>query len=332
MPLLLGSLALSLAGCTADQPAPEQDALPTRSAPPESAEGSPEAADPSASIAPSEPGDAGAPAFDPVPGQALAARPAPLRPVFADDRFLVAYYGTAQTATMGVLGEDDPDGAYARLQEAAAPFARPDSDVDLVFELIVTVADPIPGADGDFSHDIPRSEVERYVEASRRLGVRLLLDVQPGRSDFLTVARRWTWALREPHVGLALDPEWRMAAGEKPGEVIGQVDASEVNEVSRWLADLTERRRLPQKLFVLHQFRTDMVTGIEDVEKRRRLAMVQHVDGFGPPGQKIDTYRTVARPRTFRMGFKLFYDEDVGLMSAEAVRALRPRVRFVSFQ
>ena len=83
---------------------------------------------------------------------------------------------------------------------------------------------------------------------------------------------------------------------------------------------------------MLHQFRTDMVTGIDDVQQRRRLAMVQHVDGFGPPGQKIDTYRTVARPRTFRMGFKLFYDEDTDLMSAAQVRALRPRVRFVSFQ
>ena len=35
--------------------------------------------------------------------------------------------------------------------------------------------------------------------------------------------------LREPDVGLALDPEWRMAPGQVPGDVIGRVDAREVN-------------------------------------------------------------------------------------------------------
>ena len=64
----------------------------------------------------------------------------------------------------------------------------------------------------------------------------------------------------------------------------------------------------------------------------RGLVMVQHVDGFGTPGQKLDTFHAVARPRQFFMGFKLFYDEDVRRMSAGDVRRIRPKVRFVSFQ
>ena len=75
-----------------------------------------------------------------------------------------------------------------------------------------------------------------------------------------------------------------------------------------------------------------MVRGIDRVVPRPGLAMVQHVDGFGTPGQKLDTYRAVERSEAFHMGFKLFYDEDVDLMGARAVRALRPRVRFVSYQ
>ncbi|MEZ5097908.1 MAG: hypothetical protein R2731_18630 [Nocardioides sp.] len=46
----------------------------------------------------------------------------------------------------------------------------------------------------------------------------------------------------------------------------------------------------------------------------------------------MGTFRAVARPDRFTLGFKLFYDEDVRRMSAAAVRRLRPRVRFVSFQ
>ncbi len=254
------------------------------------------------------------------------------REVFGGGHFLVAYYGTARTASMGVLGEGAPDVMDARLHRAAAPFRRPDRPVRHVYELIATVADQRPGSDGDYSHDIPRAAVERYVRAAHRNGALLLLDLQPGRSGFLDVAKRWEWALRDPWVGLALDPEWRMGPRQVPAHTVGQVTAREVNRTSRWLSRLTVDDGLPQKLFVLHQFRVDMVPDIGAIARRKGLAMVQHVDGFGTRRQKLSTYHAVARPRQFTMGFKLFYDEDVDRMGAPAVHAIRPNVRFVSYQ
>jgi hypothetical protein len=252
--------------------------------------------------------------------------------IFADTRFLVAYYGSAGTGALGVLGETSPDRMVRRLRRAAAPFARPDSEVQVVFELIVTVADAVPGTDGDYSHDIARADVQRYIDAAHRHGALLLLDVQPGRSGFLSVVRRWKWALEDPHVGLALDPEWRMGRRGVPGRKIGSVSATEVNRVSKWLSTLVRIEELPQKLLVLHQFRTDMIEDIGDITPRTGLVMVQHVDGFGTPAQKLDTFHTVVRPRQFFLGFKLFYDEDRRLMRPGEVRAIRPRVRFVSYQ
>jgi hypothetical protein len=252
--------------------------------------------------------------------------------VFGGNHFLVAYYGTGQTPAMGVLGEGDPDTMDARLRRAAAPFGRPDRPLRHVYELIATIADGSPGPDGDYSHDVPRSVVETYVRAAHRNRALLLLDLQPGRTGFLEVAKRWEWALRDPWVGLALDPEWRMGPHQVPAHTIGRVGAREVNRTSRWLSRLTRREGLPQKLFVLHQFRVDMVRDIEDVVRRKGLAMVQHVDGFGTRKQKRATFHTVARPRQFTLGFKLFYDEDVDLMGPRAAHALRPRVRFVSYQ
>ena len=247
-------------------------------------------------------------------------------------RILVAYYGTAGTGALGVLGENTPDRITPRLRAAARPFASAARDVQIVYELIVTVADPSPGPDGDYNHDIEHAAVKRYIAAAHRNNALVVLDLQPGRSDFLTVAKRWAWALRDPWVGLALDPEWRMRPGQVPGRVIGQVTAKEVNQVSRWLQRLTVREQLPQKVFMLHQFRTDMIRGIEQVRNRTQLATVQHVDGFGTPGQKLATYRSVSRPEQFAMGFKLFYDEDTALMTPERVLAVRPRVRFISYQ
>ncbi|HEY1117202.1 MAG TPA: hypothetical protein VGE43_05830 [Acidimicrobiales bacterium] len=266
------------------------------------------------------------------PTPAPASLPGGGTKIFGGNHFLVAYYGTGQTPALGVLGESDPDTMDTRLHRAARPFGSAERPLRHVYELIVTVVDAHPGPDGDYSHDIPRSVVEQYVEAAHRNGALLLLDIQPGRTGFLDVAKRWAWALRDPWVGLALDPEWRMGEHQVPAQTIGQVRAAEVNRTSAWLASLTREEGLPEKLFVLHQFRTDMVLGIDQVRRRPGLAMVQHVDGFGTRQQKRATYAAVARPRQFTMGFKLFYDEDVDRMGPAAVHALRPRVRFVSFQ
>jgi hypothetical protein len=252
--------------------------------------------------------------------------------VFGRKRFLVAYYGTAGTGALGVLGESEPDEMQRRLRRAAQPFRRAGDRIQSVYELIVTVADPIPGPDGDFSHDISRERVQEYVDAAHRNHALLVLDLQPGRADFLTVAKRWAWALRDPWVGLALDPEWRMGPRQVPGHVIGSVRAAEVNGVSAWLAGLVSRRHLPEKAFLLHQFRATMIRDLDAVADRRGLAMVQHADGFGTQAQKLATYHAIARPDRFAMGFKLFYDEDVHLFTPARVRRIRPAVRFVSYQ
>ena len=76
--------------------------------------------------------------------------------IFGHHRFLVAYYGTAQTGAMGVLGATDPDTMQRRLMRAARPFREPGEQIQPVYELIVTVADRSPGPDHDYSHDIPR--------------------------------------------------------------------------------------------------------------------------------------------------------------------------------
>jgi hypothetical protein len=219
-----------------------------------------------------------------------------------------------------------------RLSRAARPFRQHGERIQPVYELIVTVADAQPGPDGDFSHDIAADHVRDYIAAAHRHGALVVLDVQPGRDDFLDVARRWRWALEDPWVGLALDPEWRMGPHEVPGRVIGSVGAPEVNRVSAWLAHLVARRHLPEKPFLLHQFRTTMIRDIEQVRPRPGLALVQHVDGFGTQQEKLATYHAVARPGRFTMGFKLFYDEDVHRFTPAQVRGIRPTVSFVSFQ
>src|SRR6476659_7856223 len=219
-----------------------------------------------------------------------------------------------------------------RLRRAARPFLEPGEQLQPVYELIVTIADGSPGRDHDYSHDIPAAYVREYLRAAHRHHALLRLDLQTGRADFPSVARRWAWALKDPWVGLALDPEWRMGPHQVPASVIGSVQAREVNRTSRWLSRLVRDRGLPQKLFVLHQFRLTMLPDVQRIVPRPGLAMVQHADGFGTRGQKLATYHAITRPWQFRQGFKLFYHWDIHRFTPADVRRIQPAVSFVSYQ
>jgi hypothetical protein len=245
---------------------------------------------------------------------------------------VVAFYGTAGTPSLGVLGESSPEGILPRLQAAAAPYATPDRKVQPAYELIATVAQASPGGDGTYSRMIDLADLQRYVDTARRHNVLVILDLQPGRADFPTQVRKLRPFLDQPHVGLALDPEWRMPPGQVPGKTIGQVSADEVNAVSEYVAEIVRERNLPEKLFLLHQFRASMIPDIEAIQPRPGLAMVQHVDGFGTRAEKDATYARLRRPEQFHLGYKLFYDEDVQLYTPQQVLAFQPVPVYVSYQ
>ncbi len=248
---------------------------------------------------------------------------------------LVAFYGHHSAAAMGVLGETDPDTAYERLARQAAPYAEHgDRPVLPTFELIVTVATAGPGADGDYSAPSSPDDVQRYLDAARRHGVYLLLDIQPGRSDFLTETRRYDRFLTEPDVGLALDPEWRMGPDEVPGRTVGSVDAREVEAVADHVAAIVREHHLPQKLFVVHQFQDRMIRGEELLTRRPELALLIQMDGHGSRSQKLDTYAHVSSDDgSWWNGFKLFYDEDRQMFAPhELLATVRPVPDLVSYQ
>ncbi len=241
------------------------------------------------------------------------------------DNRIVAFYGAPQADELGDLGIGSPASAARRLERQAKPYARPGRPVLPAMELIAVVAAAHPEEGGRYNTRQDDSVIRRYLRAARRAKALLVLDIQPGRSDFFTEATRLEKWLREPDVGLALDPEWRMGPDEVPGDVIGSVEAREVNAVSEWLSQLVVRNKLPQKLFLIHQFTDDMV---DDTQLRERpgLAMVLNADGFGTQELKRVKYHafTSSPRRFFHTGFKLFYREDTNLMKPRQVLRLRP--------
>ncbi|SIS20135.1 hypothetical protein [Williamsia sterculiae] len=253
------------------------------------------------------------------------------REIFPEHR-VVALYGAAGSGALGDLGVGTPDDAAARLARVAKPYETPTKPVLGVMELIVHVADPQPGPAGCYSHGTDMRQARAYLDAARRHRQMLVLDIQPGQCDFMSQTREWAPLLAEPDVGLALDAEWRMPQGAIPGQQVGTVDAAEVNDVSGWLAGIVRDKRLPQKLFVLHQFTPDMISRPETLANRPELAGVTHIDGFGSIPDKLTKYRELLTSSRFHPGFKLFFTEDRPMMTPRAVLGLIPPPEYISYQ
>ena len=254
------------------------------------------------------------------------------RTILPDFR-VVAYYGAPQDDELGILGIGTPRRAARRLERQARPYSRPRRPVLPAFELIAAIVTSEAGDGGDHSMRQDPSTIGRYLRAARRHRALLLLDIQPGYAPFLQEAKALERWLKEPDVGLALDPEWSMEPPLLPAQEIGSTDAATVNEVSRYLSGLVRRHDLPQKLLVVHRFTGDMIDDEDELERHPGVALVVNVDGFGDQPNKISKYREFTRGRRDRHhGFKLFYREDLNLMRPREVLRLRPQPDLVVYE
>jgi hypothetical protein len=149
---------------------------------------------------------------DTTPTEAKAPPPPPPpqlpgggRRLFPDKR-VVAFYGAPHDKGLGALGIGTPAQAGRRLLKAAAPYERKTRPVLPAMELLATIANRDPGEDGLYMTRQSPSTIDRYLRAARRIHALLILDIQPGRADFVAETRRLERWLRETDLALALDP------------------------------------------------------------------------------------------------------------------------------
>ncbi|MCS5512951.1 hypothetical protein NY537_09385 [Curtobacterium flaccumfaciens pv. betae] len=253
-----------------------------------------------------------------------------------DGHRYVALYGAPGAPALGVLGEQGPKETVHRAEQVAKPYrAESDELVTPAMEVIATVAAGDAGADGDYSTELPVSTLEPYVDAAHEADMPVIIDLQPGRSDFLSQAKKYESLLKKPGVWLALDPEWRLTKDQVPLQQIGSVSASEVNEVSSWLAALVKKEGLPPKALVLHQFRLSMIQDRSALQTHPELDMLVHVDGQGSQPDKQATWKALHQgaPEGLHWGWKNFYDEDTPMLTpAQTMQDVQPTPSLVTYQ
>lgn len=249
---------------------------------------------------------------------------------------LVALYGHPDSLSLGVMGHQSLAATIERVKQLAEQY-QPYSTEKIMptLEIITTVASSDPTEDNDYSRESDARLIREWVDAAKEANVYVVLDLQPGLADFPTQAKRYEEFLKQPHVGLALDPEWRLAAGQMHMRDIGSVGIAEVNQTATWLADLTARHKLPQKLFLLHQFRLDMLPDRAGLDvSRAELAYAVQMDGHGSQAQKQDTWNAMLQgaPPELHFGWKNFYEYDAPLLTPKETMRVAPAPWFVSYQ
>lgn len=249
----------------------------------------------------------------------------------------VALYGSPSFRSLGSLGEQDLEQSVIRAKELASKYQQfSDETIIPTFEIIATVASAGLTDNNDYSQELDVDTIKPWVERAKQEGIYILLDLQPGRTSFSEQVKQYESLLIEPHVGLAVDPEWRLQS-EKDRHLVrtGSVSAVELNETSIWLADLVKNNNLPQKLFMIHQFKLSMVTNRESLDtSREELAYSIHVDGFGRLASKTDTWNIIKKdlPANTYLSWKNFFDEDLPTPTPQETMSQDPKPWFVSYQ
>ncbi|WP_310570219.1 hypothetical protein [Gemmatimonas sp.] len=269
----------------------------------------------------------------PVPG------PAPLPGSVLPAKRIIAYYGNPFSKRMGVLGEYPKPEMLAMLDREVAAWTKadPSTRVQPALHLITTVAQGDAGKDGKYRMRHGDALTEKVYGWAKERNALLFLDVQVGLSTIQEELPRLEAWLSRPDVHFGMDPEFSMKDGTKPGKKIGSYDAADVNWVIDYLAKLVTDKKLPPKILVVHRFTKPMLTNATKIKRDPRVQVVMHMDGWGPPSLKRDSYAAYvyAEPVQFA-GFKLFYKNDrrsgSTLMTPRDLLALTPRPLYIQYQ
>jgi hypothetical protein len=263
-----------------------------------------------------------------VPGSSIV-------PAIANNQIL-AFYGKPDSRCMGILGEYSKEDLAQLLEGYERLYDEQNGPEGVVgaFYLIYGTVWP----EGEIGY-LKESVVKDYIDFAAKRGMLVFVDHQIGKYPVADAMRRLLPWLKYPNVHIALDPEWRTDA---PMEVIGNVSAEEINAAEAAMSDYMNAEGIEgQKMLVIHQFQSRMITGRENVRADYDGVLLVHTaDGFGPPALKRASYSYNSRAANMPIkGFKLFFKttvegagyDDPLLLPAE-VLSLEPRPSLIIYQ
>ena len=265
--------------------------------------------------------------------------PEPLPGAILPHKRILAYYGNPLSKRMGILGEYPEEEVLKRLDQEVENWQKADPSIPVqpALHAIVVTAQGHPSAGGKYRLRMTDKMIENVLAMAAKRNAIVFLDVQVGQSTLQEELPRLEQFLKLPQVHLGIDAEFSMKDGSIPGRKIGTFDAADINYATKLLSDITQKYNLPPKLLIIHRFTQRMITNHQNITLRPDVQVVMHMDGWGPPALKKDTYRRYIQKEPVQYtGFKLFYKNDTKnnsrLMAPEEVLALTPKPLYIQYQ
>lgn len=266
--------------------------------------------------------------------------PYPLPGAILPFRRIIAYYGNLYSRQMGILGELPRQEMLGRLKQEVAKWEAADSlmKVQPALHYIAVTAQQTPGKAGKYRLRMPFHQIDSVLSMAKEIDAIVFLDIQVGLGSLQEEVPELEKYLRMPNVHLGIDPEFSMKGGQAPGKVVGSFDHEDINYTTDYLARLVREEQIPPKILIVHRFTQRMVKNSADIRLRPEVQVVMHMDGWGEPAKKINTYRQfIYREPVEYTGFKIFYKNDLRpansrLMTPQDLLALKPAPVYIQYQ
>jgi hypothetical protein len=268
-------------------------------------------------------------------------------PILPGKRIL-AFYGNPHSKKMGILGEYPKDDMLRRLDQQAIPWVEQDSaktPVQKALHLVAISAQGAPGKNGHYSMRMSDKTIRKVIRWAAEHKAICFLDIQVGLAPLGPEMEYLKKYIELPYVHLGIDPEFSMKTGARPGTKIGTYDAADINQAVQFLSRIVRDKKVPPKILVVHRFTQRMVTNYKNIKLDPNVQIVMHMDGWGPPSLKRDSYHDYIQKEMVQYtGFKLFYKNDLKkvdknssfkvphLMTPAEVLSLNPKPMYIQYQ
>jgi hypothetical protein len=164
--------------------------------------------------------------------------PYPLTGAILPNKRIVAYYGNLYSTRMGILGELPKPQMFAKLQSEIAKWelADPQTPIQPALHYIAVTSQGSAGADGMYRLRMPFNQIDKVIKMADEINAIVFLDVQVGLSTVQKELPNFKDYLKRPNIHFGIDPEFSMKTGDKPGSVIGSLDATDINYIIDYIS------------------------------------------------------------------------------------------------
>ena len=264
-----------------------------------------------------------------TPGPRPQARP-PAGGGYLSKYQLITFYGSPWGRALGILGNYPRKQMTEYIYGLVAEYQPLDSRHAMcTWHMVTTVANQNPP---EYRHVVDIPTIEVWVASADFYECAVILDIQPGHVTIEEEFNRISRFLYNPHVHLAIDPEFDMVGEQIPGISVGQTPASDINWVQNELQKIANQIGV-NKVLMLHQFKDSMLPDKGNIINYPNVETVIDSDGTFNTDIKISNYLQYANEPAMEYGaIKIFYEYDPWIMTPEQVQNLSPRPAIIIYQ